>query len=137
MTTMTTTNVLFATTLLDTQLPVPGGVEIVSTPAMRVGELLVYPRPRVCHDEHGRPTQVLLDLGCWLISLPGSVSVPMECAGPQAVLQAADVLADDLDRRALDAGSPADLISWVAQWCARRTDATALPTGPISLERFS
>ena len=135
MTTMTTTTVLFGDRLLDTQLPVAGGVEIVSTPAMAVGGLLVYPRPRVSHDESGRPTLVVLDLGCWLISLPGSVSLPMECASPQAVLQAADVLADNLDRRIVDIDSPADLSAWVASWCARHTDATPLPTGPISLER--
>ena len=82
-------NVLMADTLLDTQMPGPAGVEVAAVPAVRVGELLVYPRPVIRHAGGVEPAELVLDLRRWLISLPGQLSVPVECTSARAAVNCA------------------------------------------------
>jgi hypothetical protein len=120
-------NVLMADSLVDTQMTGPAGAEIAAVPAMRVGELLVYPRPAVRHTAAGvEPTELVLDLRRWLISLPGSLSVPVECTSAQAAIDAAQAFRAAADNGAIGSYSPAELAKWAAWWCSRRPDAVPL-----------
>ena len=120
-------NVLVADTLMDTQMPGPGGAEIAAVPAIQVGELLVYPRPAVRHTAGVEPAELVLDLRCWLISLPGGLSVPVECVSAQAAVDAAQAFRADAESGAVGSYSPAELAKWAAWWCGHRPDAAVLP----------
>jgi len=123
-------NVLMADSLLDTQMAGPAGAEIAAVPAVRVGELLVYPRPVVRHDAGVEPVELVLDLRRWLISLPGSLSVPIVCASAQAAIAAAQAFRDAAESGAIGPSySPAELAKWAAWWCARRSDAVEFRGG--------
>jgi hypothetical protein len=128
--------VLAADTLMDTRMPGPVGAEIAAVPAVAVGELLVYPRPVVQHGSGDRggvePVALVLDLRRWLISLPGGLSVPVECASVQAALDAADAFRADAERGAIGSYSPAELAKWAAWWCEHRDDAIELDLGGAS-----
>jgi hypothetical protein len=122
-----------ADTLLDTRMAGPGG-EVAAVPAVRVGELLVYPRPAVRYSAAVEPAELTLDLRRWLISLPGGVSVPVECASAQAAVEAAQAFRADAEAGAVGSYSPAELAKWAAWWCGHRQDAVPLtglsaPTG--------
>lgn len=123
-------NVLVADTLLDTQIPGPGGAEVAAVPAVQVGELLVYPRPAVRHVAGVEPAELVLNLRRWLISLPGGLSVPVECTSAQAAMDAAQAFRADAENGAIGSYSPAELARWATWWCGRRQDAVALAALP-------
>lgn len=121
-------NVLLANTLLDARMPAPGG-EVASVPAVRVGELLVYPRPVLRYGTNVEPAELVLDLRRWLISLPGGISVPVECDSAQAAVDAAKAFRVDAENGAVGSYSPAELAKWAAWWCSHRGDAVELNLG--------
>jgi hypothetical protein len=123
-------NVLMADTLLDTQLPGPAGAQVAAVPAVRVGELLIYPRPVIRHQDGVGPVELRLDLRRWLICLPGGASVPVECATVQAAVAAAETLRSDAQTGAISNYGPAELAKWAVWWCGHRQDAALLALGP-------
>ena len=125
-------NVLAADTLLDARMPGPVGAEIVTVPAVAVGELLLYPRPVIQHGDGIEPVALVLDLRHWLISLPGGLSVPVECTSAQAAVDTADAFRADAERGAISSYSPGELAKWAAWWCAQRDDAIELNLGGAS-----
>jgi len=119
-----------ADSLLDTQMAGPAGAEIAAVPAVQVGELLVYPRPTVRYVAGVEPAELVLDLRRWLISLPGQLSVPVECATVQAAVDAAEAFRSDAQSGAIGPSySPAELAKWAAWWCSHRADAVPLDLG--------
>uniref|UniRef100_UPI003F49A7CB hypothetical protein n=1 Tax=Actinokineospora sp. CA-119265 TaxID=3239890 RepID=UPI003F49A7CB len=101
-----------------------GDTEIAAVPALRLGELRVYPRPCVRHDEAGGASAIVLDLRCWLISVPGG-AVPLECTSSTAAVRAAEVLRKDIGRQATSYNA-AELAHWAAWWCGCNSDAVLL-----------
>lgn len=126
------TTVLCADELLDTEMPGPDGGEIATVPAMRVGELLVYPRPVIRHGGDDTPIALVLDLRRWLISLPGQLCVPIECSSMQAAIETAEAFRSDSESGAIGNYSPAALAKWAAWWCAGRTNVAELHLGGIA-----
>jgi hypothetical protein len=72
------------------------------------------------------PTELALDLTCWQISLPGGLTVPLECRSSQAATDAAEAFRRDAETGAISSYSPAALARWATHWCSHRRDASPL-----------
>jgi len=127
---MTGSQVLIGNTLIDVQVTGAVGVEVATVPALRVGELLLFPRPVVQHDTSGLPTELVLDLRRWLLSLPDGLYVPVECDSSAAAVDAARAFREDAETGAISSYSPAQLGKWAAWWCEHRPDAAELDLAP-------
>lgn len=121
------TTVLPGHTLVDLLIPGPSIDAFVAVPAVRVGELLLFPYPSVRQDAAGHAASIELDLRRWLIRLPGGLALPIECADSHAAEAAAAAFRADCETGAVGSYSPAELHKWATWWCAHHPE-TAVET---------